>query len=231
MKEKILCIIPAKGGSTRLPKKNVMKLCGKPLIAYTIEAALQSGLFGDVFVSTEDDEVVEIAKDYGATIPYKRPEELAKDPAGVVDVCLHMIDYFEAQGIYYTILCVLLPTTPLRTYEDIKNAYKKFKEKRAKFLMGITNYMYSPFHALARNENENFKPYWGNRYLKMKAQELPEVLVDNGAIYLTDIDAFKKERTFYGTDLVGHYMPLKRSIDIDTRFHFKIAECLLRCEK
>ena len=115
MKKEFLCIIPAKGGSMRLARKNVADLCGRPLISYTIEAAKKSGLFEEVYVSTEDEEIAEVSRSFGATVPYKRPAELAKDLAGVVDVCLHMIEYLEQKGKSFATLFILLPTSPLRS--------------------------------------------------------------------------------------------------------------------
>ena len=231
MNNKSICIIPAKANSSRLPGKNIVKLCGKPMLAYTIEAALKSKLFDQVIVSTENNRIAGIAKKYGAQIPCKRPLELTKDTAGVVDVCLHMVDYLEKKKNHYKTLCVLLPTSPLRKAEDIKKAYKVFTAKKANFVMGITKYFYEPFEALVEDKKGHMSPYWGSKYASMKRQHRPQLFVDNGAIYFVNIKAFKKEKTFYGSDLRGYYMLPERSIDVNTPFDLKTSEYLIKRAK
>ncbi|MFC2061394.1 cytidylyltransferase domain-containing protein [Elusimicrobiota bacterium] len=229
--DKPVCIIPAKGRSGRLPAKNIKNLCGKPMLAYTIEAAVKSGVFKEVLVSTESKKIAQIAEKYGGCIPYLRPGKLTEDNASVVDVCLHMIEFLEKSGSYNKTLCVLLPTTPLRTATDIRNAYKLFVSKRSKFLMAITNFIYEPFEALAIDKNDCVKPYWGKDYTEIKRQKRPDLVVDNGAIYIVDIVAFKKEKTFYGNKLVSYPMTQEKSIDINTEFDFKIAEYFIKERK
>lgn len=216
-----LCLIPARGGSKRLPKKNIKLLKGKPMIWYTIEAAIKADIFDDIYVSTEDSEVAQIAKEYGAKV-INRPPELSTDLASVVDVSLHALDFLKSKGKEYEILCVLLPTSPLRTHEDIINAYNIFIEQDiSSFLMAVTSYLYDPFIAL-KEVNGYLEPVFPE-YIGKKRQELPEVFVDNGSIYMVRVEEFKKRKTFYGRRLLKYYMPLERSIDIDTEVEFKLA--------
>jgi len=230
MEVELLCVIPAKGRSRRLPGKNIADLCGKPVLAYSIEAALKSKLFKEVFVSTDNQQIAKIAKEYGAMVPYIRPSELAGDSVGVEAVCLHMIDYFEQQGQHYQTIFVLLPTSPLRTAEDLRAAYEMFKKTKAKSVMAITKYVYSPFQAVVKDEHGLLKPYWGFDSAQMRERERTEVFVDSGAIYIVDIATFKKEKSFYGSSVAGYFMPPERSIDLNSIFDLKTAELLLRSD-
>lgn len=227
MKDRLLCIIPARGGSKRLLHKNITPLAGKPMLAYTIEAALESQVFDEVCVSTENDEIAQVARQCGAKVPFMRPPELATDDVGVVQVCLHALDFYTKQGLGFNILGVLLPSSPLRTGEDIRAAYEKFVAADADFLMAVTDYIYSPFQAL-HERNGHLRPFWAPLYYRKCSQDLPKVVVDNGAIYLMYVDAFRREKIFYGERLIGFHMPLARSVDVDEWFSFELAEFFLK---
>ena len=158
----LLCVIPARGGSKRLPRKNIANLDGKPMLAYTIEAAQKSGLFERVNVSTEDPEIAEIAQQYGACVPYTRPADLATDQATVAQVCCHMLDFFASQGQVYETVCILLPSAPLRIAQDITGTYQRFRESGADYAMAVTSYIYPPWQALVER-NGLLQPYWAKR--------------------------------------------------------------------
>ena len=224
MTDKILCIIPARGGSRRFPRKNMALLAGKPLIAYAIEEAKKSKMFTKVVVSTEDKEIAETAKGYGAEV-IERSEELASDTAKVPEVCLDIIGRFEENGEKFDSICILLPTSPLRRSDDIIAAINKFKESGSDYLMSTTNYRYSPFRALKKNEEGFLEPFFDRKYLR-RDQENPEVVVHNGCIILAKIEKFKKDKTYYGSKLVGFHMPLEYSIDINEPIDLKIAEVI-----
>lgn len=224
MSSHTLCVIPARGGSKRFPRKNVARLAGKPLLAYAVEAALEAGVFARVIVSTEDAEIARIGELAGADVLARAPV-LATDTATTVDVCLSVIDELRAAGGQFSAFACLLPTTPLRTADDIRHAHRVFVERAADFLMAVTTYAISPFWAL--EEHDGFlRPRWGREFL-VKSQELPQVWVDNGAIYLARIDAFERERTFYGSRLVGYRMPRERSIDVDDAVDLRLADFFL----
>jgi CMP-N-acetylneuraminic acid synthetase len=219
-----LCLIPARGGSRRFPRKNVAPLAGKPLIAYTITAARASGLFDRVVVSTEDEEIREVAEAWGAEV-FPRPAELATDTAGNVDVCLDALARLARGGERFDLLGCLLPTSPLRTVEDLHGAHAALLERGADAVMAVTDYAIPPFWAL--EEQEGFlRPHWGRRYM-VKSQELPRVCVDNGAIYLVRIDVFERERSFYSARLAGYWMPRERSVDVDEPVDLALAEFFL----
>lgn len=226
MSHQRLCIIPARGGSKRLPLKNIRLLAGKPMVVYTIEAALQSEVFDEVCVSTESEEIAEVARQCGAEVPFMRPPELAADDVGVVHVCLHALDFYVKRGMKFNILGVLLPSSPLRTGEDIRGAHEKFLSADADFLMAVTDYIYSPFQAL-HERNGHLRPFWDPLYYRKRRQDLPKVVVDNGAIYLMYVEAFRRERIFYGERLTGFHMPFARSVDVDDWLSLELAEFFL----
>ncbi len=224
-----LCIIPARGGSKRLPRKNVADVGGKPMLAYTIEAALRSKLFDTVHVSTEDDGIAEIAQALGAAVPFRRPARLAGDECGVVDVCLDVLDRLEAGGHTYGTIGVLLPSSPLRRAEDIRGTYERFVESRADYAMAVTTYLHPPWQAL-REEEGYLRPYWGAEVIARRSQEMPPLWVDTGAVYFARVEAFRRDRTFYGRRLVGHPLPPARAIDVDDAFQLRLVRLLLADE-
>ena len=228
---KSLCLVPARGGSKRLERKNVLPFQGKPLIAHTITAALDADVFDRVCVSTEDEEIAAVSEEYGAEVPFERPAELATDTAQVVDVCEHALDYFEEQGSDVDVLAVLLPTTPLRGADDLRGAGETFKDADdAEFLMCTTDYVFSPFEALEERDGSLHRFWEEASFYADQSQDRPDLVVDNGAAYIVDVDAFRRERTFYGSTLTGYHMPLQRSIDVDTHADFELAECLYELE-
>ncbi len=220
-----LCIIPARGGSKRIPRKNVAELCGKPLIAYTIEAALRSGLFGAVVVSTDDAEIASVSRRYGAEV-MDRSSRLSGDRATVIDVCLDVVARCKKQGRRFRRLCILLPTSPLRDADDLRAAFRKFSKSSANALMAVTTYAIPPFWAL-KEEKGFLVPYFGQDCM-VRSQDLPEVFVDNGAIYLFDMGAFMKEKRFYCSKLVAFRMPREKSVDVDTPADLSMAGFFLR---
>jgi CMP-N-acetylneuraminic acid synthetase len=221
---KIICIIPARGGSKRLPRKNITPLLGKPLLTYTIQAALDSRLSNYVIVSTEDREIKKIARNSGALI-HDRDKKLSRDDVGVLQVCLDIIKTYEKKGVVFDYICILLPTSPLRTSEDLKKAFEKLKKNNANGIIGVTDYEITPFWAL-KEKNGYVYPFFGKRYL-VRRRNLPEVFVDNGAIYIYKMDIFKKEKTWFCSKLIQYKMPRERSVDIDITFDLKLAEYIL----
>jgi pseudaminic acid cytidylyltransferase len=219
-----VCLVPARGGSQRVPRKNVTPLAGRPLLAWTVEAALASGLFQRVVVSTEDEEIARVAERHGAVV-LPRAAALATSTATGVDVCVDAIERLRAGGEAFDVLAFLLPTSPLRTAEDLCGAWERFVERDADFLMAVTDYAIPPFWALEERDGY-LRPYWGHEYL-VKSQELPRVSVDNGAVYLARVEAFLRERTFYGERLVGYWMPRERSVDVDEPVDLALAEFFL----
>ena len=221
-----LGLIPAKGGSKRLSKKNILKLGGKPLIKWAFDSATECGVIDDLIISTESNEIADIAKNFGADVPFIRPKELAKDPAGVVDVALHAIKKMDYNCSRYDKLIILLPTCPFRTAEDIKNALDLYNLKKGKYLMSISSYSHNPFSAMNISDDNFLTPYF-DEYIGKNTQELPNAYRANGAIHILDIKSFVKSRSYYQQPLIGFQMPSIRSIDIDTYEDLLFAKFIL----
>jgi CMP-N-acetylneuraminic acid synthetase len=225
MTDRPLCIIPARGGSKRLPRKNIALLAGKPLLAYAIEAALESDVFDEICVSSEDDEILEVARGCGAHLALKRPPELATDTAQVKHVCAHLLEHFAAKGLAYGEFAVLLVTSPLRISQDIKAAYEIFKREDTNYVMSLVPYSYPPQRAF-RVANGYAEPCFGLEYMK-QTQLLETLYRHDGSIIFAKSEAFLKAKEFYGTKVVPYFIPKERSVDIDSPLDLAWAEFLL----
>jgi len=231
MMKSTLTIIPAKHGSTRLPQKNIRQLAGKPMLNYTIDAAAESQICGEIMVSTENDEIAEIARTAGAKIPFMRPQYLGRDPYGVVDVCMHVLEEYGRKNILFEKLIILLPTSPLRSAQDIVAANDIFEKQQAKFLMSVSEFEHNPLSALRYHEKSKdvMIPCFPE-YIGKKRHEIPKTFRPNGAVTILETKAFLAAGTYYGSPLHTYIMPWQRSIDIDTAFDFKLAEFLMHEE-
>lgn len=223
--QKILAIIPARGKSKVIPRKNIRLLAGKPLIAYSIETALKSKYIDRVVVSTEDDEIADVAKIYGAKV-IKRPEELARDDSPTIDVVFHALDVLKLEDYNPDILVLLQPTSPLRTREDIDNAIKLFLEKDCESVVSVCEsiHLYWSF----KIEERYLKPVFDKKYLKMRRQDLPKLYLPNGAIFVTTPVILRMYNSFYCNKTLPYIMPTERSIDIDNEKDFILAEILMK---
>ncbi len=225
----MIAIIPARGGSKGIPRKNIKLLGGKPLIAYTIEAALRAKSVNRVFVSTDDLEIAEIAKKYGAEIPFMRPKNLATDNSSATDVYIYTIEQLEKiLNKKIESFIALLPTSPLRTGGDIDKAVKLFLEKKADSVICVTEAPHPPSWFLKLNENGVLTNFF-NKTMSMKnRQEEPKAFIPNGAIYVLKTDLLKNEGTYYSDKTYAYILPSERSIDIDDNMNFALAEIMIR---
>jgi len=223
---KPLCIIPARGNSKRLPRKNVKLLNGKPLLAYAIEAALKSKVFDLVCVSSEDEAILRIARNYGAQYLHHRPQELSQDKVQIRSVCASLLEHFSAEGRSYGAFGLLLPTNPLRTAADIQGAYKIFKSEKADVVMSVVQFSHPPQRAVCIR-NGQLKPFLGLKFMK-PAQELEPLYRHDGSVILAKADKFLKTRQFYAGRVVPYVVDPDRSVDIDTAFDFKWAQFLIK---
>jgi CMP-N,N'-diacetyllegionaminic acid synthase len=220
-----LCIIPARGGSKRLPRKNLLPLHGKPLIAYTVEAALESGAFERVCVSTDDEELAEVALQYGAEVPFMRPPELASDSATNVDVCLHALDFYKERGDLHKLYYLLQPTSPLRTPEDITQALALLENRDADSVVSVVPWEHPPFWALDLQDGF-ILPHWGKGSL-VSTQQLPQLWRPTGAIFIGTASILREQQSLYTSRTLGYQMPPDRSVDIDSFDDWHLAEYLL----
>jgi len=227
--KRILALIPARGGSKGLPRKNIKPLLGKPLIAWTIEQAKASKYIDKVVVSTDDEEIAEVAKKYGAEVPFLRPKELATDEARGIDVVLHGIGYFKS--LYGTdfIFVYLQPTSPLRRSEDIDNAIEElFSNPKAKAIISVCEVEHHPLWTGVLPEDKCLANFINKEVADKNRQELPKYYRINGAIYLGFADYIENNKSFFGENTYAYVMPVERSIDVDNIVDFKLAELILK---
>ncbi len=223
---KIYSIIPARGGSKGIPRKNIKNLNGKPIIAYSIEASISNDLIKTTYVTTEDIEISEVSKKYGANV-IKRPQRLAEDTSSSVDVILHSLEYLEKKEKLPDFFVLLQPTSPLRTSEDIKNSIKLFINNECDALISVCEIDHSSMLSLSL-KNKFLVPNCDDEFLTTRRQDLPTYYSPNGAIYITTPKSLKKNKTFIPKKTIPYIMPQERSIDLDTPFDLKLAEFLLK---
>lgn len=221
-----LGLIPAKGGSQRLARKNILPLGGRPLLDWAFAAARDSGVIDRLVVSTEDAEIAEVAKRLGAEVPFLRPMELARDPAGVVDVALHALATLREQGDVFDTLVILLPTCPLRSADDVAGAVRLFRERDGRFLMSVTRSDHNPFNAMTLDPEGRLQPCFPD-WVGRKPGTLPSTYRANGAIHVLDVAAFEAAKSYYAQPLLAYVMPPERSVDIDDRIGLRLAEAVL----
>ena len=218
-----LAIIPARGGSKRLPRKNVLDLNGKPLIAYSIEAGLDSSYIDKVVVTSDNDEILTISKKYGA-ITINRPNELASDTATTFDAIKHAVDNYEK----YDYIVLLQPTSPLRDRDHIDKAIELLESKNADAVVSVCKMDHSPLWSNTINDSLSMTGFLKDEVLNKRSQDLKEYYSLNGAIYICDTKKLLKEKSFFLKESIFAYkMDRKSSIDIDKEIDFKIAEYLL----
>ena len=218
-----IAVIPARGGSKRLPRKNIIPVQGNPIISYPIAAAKESGLFDDVIVSTEDAEIEEIALKYGAKV-LKRPADLAEDTATVVQVCRHVLESFDVENRPDCFCCIyatavfLQPRDLLQSFEILTNP------PEPDFVMGVSDYNLPPVQAL--EEKDGFLQYKWPEYEGMQSQFYPQLSASNGTLYWARTRAFLKTLSFYGHRLKGYKTPRIRAVDLDTREDLELVEII-----
>lgn len=221
-----LAIIPARGGSKRLPRKNILPFLGKPILAYTIEAAAEAGIFDAVVVSTEDAEIAELARRYGAEVDL-RPQSLAEDQATVADVCVELLARKPLPWGDVQQMCVLYATAPLRNANDIREVMALLEPGVCDFGIAATQYTHYPYQALRYGEGGELSPMWPDLCHRSSA-EIGPLIAGNGSTYAVNVSAFLEHKAFYGPGMRAHMMPFSRSVDIDTADDFDLALCLAR---
>lgn len=224
----VLAIIPARGGSKGLPGKNVKDLFGKPLIAWSIDIATACTSIDRVIVSTDDKNISEVAKEYGAEAPFIRPAELSDDTASTINVLFHAIDWCgKHQGFRPEYIILLQPTSPLRSIEDIEGTIKTLKNKKVRAVVSVCENNHHPWWSNTLPENGNMKDFLNPEIINKRRQDLPVFYRLNGAIYLAHTNYLYKCNGFFGPDTFAYKMPINRSVDIDSEIDFKLSSLLL----
>lgn len=221
-----LAVIPARGGSKRIPHKNIRLLHGKPIIAYTIAAALDSKIFGRVVVSTDSPEIAEIARAFGAEIPFLRAPELANDSAPVSLATLDMLDRLDPKAQQFDVVAQLMANCPFRTKDDIAESYRQFLETAAQAQISMTRFGWqNPWWAVVRDESLHFKPFFAKEF-HTRSQDLPPLFCPTGALWWARAEALRDAKSFYTGQETGWEIPWQHGLDIDTLEDWSMAEML-----
>lgn len=225
---RILALIPARGGSKGLPEKNIKRFFGKQLIAWTIDEAKKSKYIDKIVVSTENKEIAIISKKLGAEIPFIRPAELATDSAKGIDVAIHTMEWFEKNNEKFDYLILLQPTSPLRIVEDIDVALEFLFQNNYKSVASVCLTDHHPWWSNTLPDDLNMKNFIRNEIKNISRQELPLFYRINGAVYAARWDYIKRIKGFIGDETYAYIMPVERSIDIDTEIDFITAETIVK---
>ena len=231
--KKVVAIIPARAGSKRLPRKNILDLKGKPMIAWTIEAALRSEIFSDVVVSTDGEEIASIAKKWGVKVPFLRDPKDADDFVPTYQAVYNALLILERRkSISYDIVVQLMANCPCRTHLTIRNAYQNFLETDAEFQISVFKFGWmNPWWAMKLEKGAS--DFSGRpiplfpEALKKRSQDLDELYCPTGAVWMAKVDAFRRDKTFYGDRYQIYPIDWKDAVDIDTVEDFEMAEAVL----
>jgi len=224
---RILALVPARGGSKRLPGKNLRVLAGKPLIAWSIQVAKGINEVCDILVSTDCTAIADVARGVGALVPWLRPESLANDEATSVDVCRHAVDWYESTRGPLDGLLLLQPTSPLRRRATVLRGIEMFRTRGYRPVIGVSLARSHPLWCF-RLEGETMRPFIDENGLKLRSQDLPPAYEINGALYVVAPGHLRKHRSFYSTDMVPLIMDAAgEDIDIDTERDWRLAEATL----
>ncbi len=222
----VLVIIPARGGSKGIPRKNIKPLDGKPLIYYTIDAARSIVPDEDICVSTDDAEIISVVEKYGIKVPFVRPTELATDTAGTYEVLLHALDFYEKQGKYYDVVVLLQNTSPFRTPEQVKEALTLYRED-VDMVVSVKECAANPYYCVFEENPEGFLHICKGEGNIFRRQDAPKVYEYNGAIYIMNAKVLKTVHMHKMQKKIKYVMDDLTSFDLDTMFDWKMAEMIV----
>lgn len=222
----ILAIIPARGGSKGVLKKNIKPLAGKPLIAWTIEEAKKSKYIDRFILSSDDQEIIAIAKQWGCEVPFVRPKELAEDTTPGIQPVLHAMQFFPD----YEYILLLQPTSPLRTHEDIDSCIEYLMENNSESCVSVVEVDKPPYWMYTLDKQSLLHPFVEGVTIARR-QDAKKIYVFNGAIYIAKRNFLLKHETFVTAQTIGFVMDKEHSFDIDTELDFKICECLINMNR
>ncbi len=222
-----ICVIPARGGSKRILRKNIKEFNGKPIIAYSIEAALKSNCFDQVIVSTDDVEIVEVAKKYGAQVPFIRPTELSNDYAGTIPVIKHAIEWLEENNNSIESVCCLYATAPFIQPQTISRAFQRLQESKTDYCFSATSFTFPIQRALRITQDDKVDMFYPE-YFNVRSQDLEEAYHDAGQFYWGKAQAFKDELPIFSEAASLFILPRYLVQDIDTTEDWIMAEAMYR---
>lgn len=222
-----LAIIPARGQSKRIPRKNIRSFCGRPILEYSIDAALNSGLFDDVMVSTDDDEIASLACAAGASVPFLRSQKAASDEASTAELLLEVLTRYRALGKTYSTVCCLYPTAPFVTPKILLDSSSLFYNSGADALIPVVAFSYPPLRGCVVGQDGRLTMKWPENAL-VRSQDLPTLYHDSGQFYFLNTDAFERQKTLFMENTLPYYMEETQVQDIDTETDWKLAEMKFR---
>jgi CMP-N,N'-diacetyllegionaminic acid synthase len=223
--QRVVCIIPARGGSKGLPRKNILEICRKPLIAYSIEQAKGSKYIDRTIVSTEDEEIAKISESYGAEVPFMRPDDLAADTTSTIDVLLHAITWLEENAYEFDVLVLLHVTAPLRTISDIDNSIAMLFDENADNIFSATPSYRNPYFNMVEEDKGKISLVKKGDYATR--QSAPKVYDLNASIYVWRKEVLKEKKSVFLDNSRVYVMPKERSVDIDDEVDFKLVRLLM----
>ena len=222
MSEKAIAIITARGGSKRIPKKNIKEFCGKPIIAYSIRAALDSGIFDEVMVSTDSEEIAEIARAYGAKVPFMRSAKTSDDFATTADVLMEVLERYQEMGRTFDVMSCIYPTAPFVTPQKLQSAYDTLTKEQAVMAMPVVAFSYPPQRNYVLNGNM-LEMKWKENYNK-RSQDLEKMYHDAGQFYMYQVEAFVRLKGQMTESIVPVIIDEMEVQDIDNESDWKLAE-------
>ena len=225
MQEKTIAIIPARGGSKRIPRKNIKLFFGKPMIAYSIEAAINAKLFDEIIVSTDDDEIADIAQKFGASVPFMRPKELSDDFTTTGAVIEHAINFLKNSGEKIKFVCTIYATAPLIDEKYLRLGLEKLSSSNAKYAFSCTSMPFPIWRTFKITDNGRCEMFWKENFAK-RSQDLEEAYQDAGQFYWANLDISSSDDVFFGQDSVPIVLPRHLVQDIDTLDDWQRAEFL-----
>lgn len=225
-----VAIIPARGGSKRIPRKNIKEFCGKPMIAWSIEAALQSGCFSRIIVSTDDVEIADVARQCGAEVPFMRPEELSDDHTGTIPVIRHAVEWFIKEGQRPEHACCIYATAPFIRSEDIRRGLAILRETGSDYSFSVTSYQF-PIQRAIRITPEGRIEMFQPAQFNIRSQDLEEAYHDAGQFYWGRTDAWLAGKMIFSRDAAPVLLPHYQAQDIDTSEDWQRAELMFQAWK
>ena len=222
-----LAVIPARGGSKRIPRKNIREFCGKPMIAWPILAAIESGCFDRIIVSTDDEEIAEVAERYGAEVPFRRPRKLADDYAGTVPVIAHAVEWLNTEGIATDAVCCLYATAPFVQAKDLRAGLERLKAEGCEYTFSVTSYAFPVQRALRVLDSGRVSMFYPEN-ANTRSQDLEEAYHDAGQFYWGRSSAWLSRQPILASSSTPVFLPRERVQDIDTLEDWRRAEWLFR---
>ena len=224
-----IAIITARGGSNRIPHKNIKEFCGKPIIEYSIEAAKQAGIFDTVMVSTDDNKIAEIAKNAGAEVPFMRSEETSNDYATTADVLMEVLEKYKERGIRYENACCIYPTAPFVTGYKLRQAMEMLVKEKKDSVMPVVPFSFPPLRGMVINDGK--LEYKWQEYAMKRSQDLEEIYHDCGQFYVFRVETFEKEKKLVTDNTAGMIISELEVQDIDNETDWQLAEMKYRLLK